>query len=59
MRWRERVEGLMEQAGVEYRGMVDQRVLAQAMAESDFWLYPTSTPEVGCLAERAWLCHFF
>eukprot|EP00941_MAST-03F_sp_MAST-3F-sp1_P002687 g2687.t1 len=50
IRWREKIEKMLETSqGVIYHGMVDQNTLAQAFANSDFWLYPTSTPETSCI----------
>ena len=34
---------------VTWRGMVGQKELAESMASTEFWLYPTSWPETSCI----------
>ncbi|CAM9221466.1 unnamed protein product [Discosporangium mesarthrocarpum] len=40
---------LLEQDGIDYRGMVDHHTLARAYARAGFILYPTAFPETGCV----------
>ena len=48
--WLERMHALLAQPGVRYVGMVDHHTLAQAYAATEFYLYPTTYPETGCVA---------
>jgi glycosyltransferase involved in cell wall biosynthesis len=43
--WRSRMEALLLQPGIHYHGMVGHQRMAQAYAESGFYVYPTDTPE--------------
>jgi glycosyltransferase involved in cell wall biosynthesis len=48
--WLERMRTLLLQPGVRYVGMVDHHALAEAYAATEFYLYPTTFPETGCVA---------
>jgi len=39
----------VNQPGISFHGMVDQKTLAQAFASSGIWAYPTSFPEISCI----------
>ena len=43
--WRRRMEGLLNQTGVRYHGMVGHAAMADAYAAAGFYVYPTDTPE--------------
>eukprot|EP00639_Heterosigma_akashiwo_P010200 CAMPEP_0206373560 /NCGR_PEP_ID=MMETSP0294-20121207/7786_1 /ASSEMBLY_ACC=CAM_ASM_000327 /TAXON_ID=39354 /ORGANISM="Heterosigma akashiwo, Strain CCMP2393" /LENGTH=325 /DNA_ID=CAMNT_0053821171 /DNA_START=59 /DNA_END=1036 /DNA_ORIENTATION=+ len=47
--WISRMETLLKQEGIVYRGMVDHSTLASAYASAGFILYPTIFPETGCV----------
>ena len=47
---RARVEGLLLQPGVDFRGFAGQRALALAYADSGLWLYPISMAETSCIS---------
>lgn len=47
--WKSNIMHLLQQDGVEYRGMVDHAALARGYANSGFLLYPTTYPETGCV----------
>lgn len=45
-----KIEGLLEKSeSVIWHGMVGQKKLAESMANTEFWLYPTSWPETSCI----------
>jgi protein O-GlcNAc transferase len=48
--WREEMEHLLKQPGVEYYGLVNHTTLASAYAHAGFALYPTVYPETGCVS---------
>jgi glycosyltransferase involved in cell wall biosynthesis len=50
VQWRSNIERLLEQPGVQYHGLVNHTVLAEAYAQAGFVLYPTVYPETGCVS---------
>jgi tetratricopeptide (TPR) repeat protein len=49
MKWMKETQELMKQKGVINHGRVGQKRLAEDMAVSSYWLYPTDFPEIHCM----------
>lgn len=49
MAWMQKVQEMMNQAGVVDHGRVGQAELAIEQLKSSFWLYPTYFPEIHCI----------
>ena len=45
----EKIKGLLEQPGVDYRGRVDKKTLSELQKVSNVWLYPTWFAETFCI----------
>ena len=49
MAWKDKIEELMKQDGIVYRGRVNHKDLAKEMMSSGAWLYPTDFEEIHCI----------
>lgn len=49
MEWVANMKEMMGQDGITNHGRVDQKTLAEEMAKSTFWVYPTEFPEIHCI----------
>ena len=49
MAWKTRMEELIKQDGIVYRGRIGHKELAKEMMSSGVWLYPTHFEEIHCI----------
>lgn len=49
MEWMQDMEEKLKQPGITFHGRQSQDVIAEHMAESTAWLYPTEFPEIHCI----------
>ena len=50
MKWKEKMEDLMSQEGIDHLGRVPQPELKEIMEKSGIWAYPTHFGEINCIS---------
>jgi glycosyltransferase involved in cell wall biosynthesis len=49
MKWKDKIEKLMEQSGITHHGRVSKSKLDEITANCDLWVYPTHFQETNCI----------